>query len=113
MKKYQVCTNCVMDTSDSSILFDEAGVCDNCRSFYEVIEPVWTPGKPGKEYLEREFKKIKQDGKNRDFDCIIGLSGGLDSSYLLHKVVTEFGVRPLVFHVDAGWNTEIAVNKRS
>ena len=110
MREYQVCTNCVMDTSDPKIEFDELGVCDNCHSFYEMIEPVWTTDERGRDYLNREFDKIKKHGEGRDFDCIIGLSGGLDSSYLLHKVVTEFGVRPLVFHVDAGWNTEIAVN---
>jgi N-acetyl sugar amidotransferase len=109
-KKYQVCTNCIMDTSDVNITFDKSGVCDNCHSFYELIEPTWTPDSCGKDYLNHEFGKIKKDGKNRDFDCIMGISGGLDSSYLLHKVVTEFGLRPLIFHVDAGWNTEIAVN---
>ena len=109
-RKYQICKNCVMDTSDPKIIFDENGVCDNCHSFYKVIKPTWIPNERGKAYLEHEFCKIKKEGRNRDFDCIIGSSGGLDSSYLLHKVVTEFGVRPLVFHVDGGWNTEIAVN---
>jgi N-acetyl sugar amidotransferase len=55
-------------------------------------------------------KTMKQFGKGRDFDCIMGLSGGADSSYMLHMMVTEFGLRPLVFHVDGGWNSEIAVN---
>ena len=109
-KKYQICTKCIMDTSDANISFDDQGVCDNCHSFYEVIKPVWIPDERGNKYLNHKFAKVKKDGKGRDFDCIIGLSGGLDSSYLLHKVVTEFGLRPLVFHVDAGWNTEIAVN---
>jgi N-acetyl sugar amidotransferase len=109
-KKYKICTNCIMDTSDTNISFDAEGVCDNCNSFYEVIKPTWIPDERGHKYLVNEFDKVKKDGKGRDFDCIIGLSGGLDSSYLLHKVVTEYGLRPLVFHVDAGWNTEIAVN---
>jgi len=109
-REFQVCSNCVMDTSDIKIIFDDKGVCDNCHSFYNLIEPVWTPNELGRDYLIAEFDKIKKDGARRDFDCIIGISGGLDSSYLLHKVVTEFGLRPLVFHVDAGWNTEIAVN---
>jgi N-acetyl sugar amidotransferase len=109
-RKHQVCISCVMDTSDPKIVFDDKGVCDNCYSFHEVIKPVWTPDYRGRDYLNHEFDKVKRNGKGRDFDCIIGLSGGLDSSYLLHRVVTEFGVRPLVFHVDAGWNTEIAVS---
>jgi N-acetyl sugar amidotransferase len=109
-REYQVCTNCVMDTSDSKIKFNDNGICDNCYSFYNVIKPTWNTGKAGSNYLINEFNKVKKDGKNRDFDCIIGLSGGLDSSYLLHRVVTDYDLRPLVFHVDAGWNTEIAVN---
>ena len=56
------------------------------------------------------MKRLKKDGKNRDFDCILGMSGGVDSSYLLHLAVKELGLRPLVFHVDGGWNSEIAVN---
>ncbi|HNN30673.1 MAG TPA: phosphoadenosine phosphosulfate reductase family protein, partial [Chitinophagaceae bacterium] len=57
-----------------------------------------------------QHSAIKKDGKGRDFDCIMGMSGGADSSYMLHLVVKEFGLRPLVFHVDGGWNSELAVN---
>ena len=99
-----------MDTSDSAITFDDAGVCDHCRTFDRDIKPNWHTDERGKRELERVIEKIKQDGKNRDFDCIMGMSGGADSSYLLYRVVKDFGLRPLVFHVDAGWNSQIAVN---
>jgi len=106
----KICSNCVMDESDTNIVFDENGVCDHCNDFYENIKPNWHTDSKGKKELDKIISKIKLDGKDRDFDCIIGMSGGADSSYLLHKVVVDFGLRPLVFHVDGGWNSEIAVN---
>lgn len=107
---YQICTNCVMDISDSRITFDEKGVCDHCNDFKEHVEPNWYPNNEGLHRLKKVVEKIKQDGKGRDFDCILGMSGGVDSSYLLHLAVKELGLRPLVFHVDGGWNSELAVN---
>lgn len=99
-----------MDTSDSQISFDENGVCDHCRGFKEHVEPNWYPNAEGERKFAAVVEKIKADGKGRDFDCILGMSGGLDSSFLLHKAVKDFGLRPLVFHVDGGWNTDIAVS---
>ena len=58
-REFQVCSNCVMDTSDIKIIFDDKGVCDNCHSFYNLIEPVWTPNELGRDYLIAEFDKIK------------------------------------------------------
>ncbi len=110
MSNYQICTNCVMDVSDSQIVFDENGVCDHCLDFKENVEPNWHTDDFGRGELDRIVSRIKQDGKNRPFDCIIGMSGGLDSSYMLHLAVKVLGLRPLVFHVDGGWNTDIAVN---
>lgn len=110
MREYQICTNCVMDTSDTQISFDENGVCDHCRGFKEHVEPNWFPNEEGERRFAAVVEKIKEDGKGRDFDCILGMSGGLDSSFLLHKAVKDFGLRPLVFHVDGGWNTDIAVS---
>ncbi len=109
-REYQVCTRCVMDTTDSSITFDEHGVCDHCRDFETNVKPNWHTDERGKRELASIIHKIKEDGKGRDFDCIMGMSGGADSSYLLHVVVKEYGLRPLVFHVDGGWNSQIAVN---
>ena len=110
MREYQICTNCVMDTSDSKIVFDEKGVCDHCNTYYKDIEPVWNYGKGREKELSSMADKIKASGKSKDFDCILGMSGGIDSSYLLYLAKEKLGLRPLVFHVDAGWNTQLAVN---
>ena len=110
IKDYRICTSCVMDTSDSKIIFDENGVCDHCKIFYNSIKPFWQTDEQGNVFLEILIEKIKKEGKGKDFDCLMGMSGGIDSSFLLYKMVTEFGLRPLVFHVDAGWNSQIAVN---
>ncbi len=107
---YKICTNCVMDTTDSRIVFDDKGVCDHCNDFYKNVKPQWITDGRGKAELQRIMDKIKADGKGRDFDCLLGLSGGVDSSYMLHLAVKEFGLRPLVFHVDGGWNSELAVH---
>ncbi len=109
-RPYQICTKTVMDTSDSRIIFDENGVCDHALDYYKNILPNWHTDERGQKALATIVEKIKQDGRKRDFDCILGLSGGIDSSYMLHVAVKEFGLRPLVFHVDGGWNTELAVH---
>lgn len=106
---YRICCNCVMDTTDSAIVFDANGVCDHCNTFFTKTRPNWHPDERGRRELEAMVEKIKSEGKGKDFDCIIGMSGGIDSSYLTY-VATQFGLRPLVFHVDAGWNSQIAVN---
>lgn len=107
---YQICTNCVMDTSDTRIVFDEHGVCDHCNDFYKNVLPNWHTDERGKSELLKIVDKIKAEGKGKEFDSILGLSGGVDSSYMLHIAVKEFGLRPLVFHVDGGWNSELAVH---
>jgi len=109
-KKYQICTNCVMDTTDAKISFDENGVCDHCNDFYKNVKPNWHTDERGRAELEEIVAKIKKSGKGKDFDCLLGISGGVDSSYMLHIAVKKFGLRPLVFHVDGGWNSELAVN---
>lgn len=107
---YQLCSQCVMDTSDSQIVFDENGVCDHCNGFKAHVLPNWHPDEQGKAMFREVVEKIRREGSGKPFDSIIGMSGGLDSSYMLHLAVSEFGLRPLVFHVDGGWNTDIAVN---
>ncbi|CAL2090707.1 N-acetyl sugar amidotransferase [Tenacibaculum sp. 190524A05c] len=109
-RDYQMCTNCVMDTTDSKIVFDENGVCDHCNTFYTDILPKWHTDERGHKELEGIISKIKKEGEGKDFDCLMGMSGGIDSSYLLYVMVKKYGLRPLVFHVDAGWNSQIAVN---
>lgn len=99
-----------MDTSDSAITFDEHGVCDHCRTFHTQIQPNWHTDDRGEQALSALLTNIKIEGKGKDFDCIIGMSGGIDSSYLTYLARERFGLRPLVFHVDAGWNSQTAVN---
>ncbi len=99
-----------MDTSESRIEFNENGVCDHAIDFYKNIEPYWDTGPEGRKKLEVLVEKIKRKGKNNQYDSILGLSGGADSSYMLHLAVKELGLRPLVFHVDCGWNSNISVS---
>jgi len=98
-----------MDTSDSSITFDDQGVCVYCNNFRTAILPSWHTDELGQRELMTTVEKIKAEAKGKDFDCIIGLSGGLDSSYLAYVAKEKLGLRPLLFHVDAGWNTDQAV----
>ncbi|MCB1646941.1 MAG: N-acetyl sugar amidotransferase [Pseudomonadales bacterium] len=104
----QVCTRCVMDTTDPSITFDAAGVCSHCHTFDSEIAPGWFPNEDGLRKLEATIARIKEAGRGNEYDCILGLSGGLDSSYLAYKI-RDYGLKPLVVHVDAGWNSELAV----
>ena len=83
-REYQVCANCVMDTSDSKIQFDSKGYCDHCNNFYKNILPNWHPDEASAKELEIIVERIKKEGKNKPYDCIIGLSGGVDSSYLTY-----------------------------
>ena len=109
-REYQICTKCVMDTTDSKIIFDQEGVCDHCNTYYKDILPKWHTDDRGDKALKGIVKKLKEEGEGKDFDCLMGISGGIDSSYLLYIMVKKYGLRPLVFHVDAGWNSQIAVN---
>jgi N-acetyl sugar amidotransferase len=106
---YKICSHCIMDTSDPSIRFDERGWCDYCNNFEITIRPNWDTGEKGAAVLATLADSIRAAGKGRDFDCIIGLSGGLDSSYAAYVAKEKMGLRPLLFHVDAGWNTDQAV----
>ncbi|QBR13601.1 N-acetyl sugar amidotransferase [Sphingobacterium sp. CZ-2] len=108
-RPYQICTKTIMDTTDPNIVFNEKGESDYYVNFVNGILPSWNTGEEGHKLLMQTAEKIKADGKNRDFDCIIGLSGGLDSSYVAYVAKEIMGLRPLLFHVDAGWNTDKAV----
>ncbi len=105
-----ICAKCVMDSSDQNIKFDHRGWCDYCVNFEEIIAPSWSFNLGDKIRLDQISESIRQDGVGKDFDCIIGLSGGLDSSYAAYVAVKKMGLRPLLFHVDAGWNTDQAVS---
>lgn len=106
---YRICTRCIMDSSDPNISFDTSGVCDYCQNFDAEIFPNWSLGNAGSEKLSQLSERIKAQGRGKEFDCIIGLSGGLDSSYAAYIAKEKMGLRPLLFHVDAGWNTDQAV----
>ena len=107
-RPYKICKCCVMDTSDEDIVFDSDGVCMRCNEYKERILPEWNYGKGHEKELETLINKIKKSGKGKQYDCILGLSGGLDSSYMLHLAVKEWGLRPFVFHINAGWNLPVA-----
>lgn len=98
-----------MDTTDPWIEFDEEGVCSHCHRFEDEIKPHWFPNDEGKRRLYEIAEKMRTYGRGKEYDCIIGVSGGVDSSYLLHLAKKELGLRPLAVHVDAGWNSELAV----
>lgn len=109
--KYQICVNCIMDTSDPEIWFDEKGVCSHCHRFNTIAKPVLDKANSGERLKDLEviLSKIKEKGKNKQYDCLIGISGGVDSTYVAYKV-KEFGLKPLAVHFDSGWNSELAVN---
>lgn len=109
-RSYQICKCCVMDTTDEGITFDSNGVCMRCNEYKERIEPTWNHGKGHEKELQELVASIKKSGEGKQYDCILGLSGGLDSTYMLHLAVREWGLRPFVFHIDAGWNLPVAEN---
>ena len=106
--KYQVCNSCVMDTTDKFLTFDGNGICSRCNEYRQRIVKEWNFGKGHEEELAKILSDVKKSGTGKKYNCILGLSGGLDSSYLLHLAVKEWGLRPFVFHVDAGWNLPVA-----
>lgn len=109
-RPYQICSNCIMDTSDSGIVFDERGWCDYCNNYHRNILPNWHTDEQGEREIMAVVERMKRDGQGRDHDCLIGLSGGVDSSYVTYLAKEKFGLRPLLYHVDAGWNSQQAVN---
>ncbi len=109
MREYQICTKTIMDTSDPNIIFDNNGVSDYYYNFNNVMKPNWFPNDEGHKKLMVIADRIRKEGVGKEFDCILGMSGGLDSSYAVYVAKEVMGLRPLVFHVDAGWNTDQAV----
>jgi len=110
MEKYQICTRCVMDTTDPEIVFDSDGVCNHCTNAIERLKqpPYGLPPKEKEAALNQLIEDVKKAGKGKQYDCIIGLSGGVDSSYVAY-LVKEWGLHPLAIHLDNGWNLELAV----
>ena len=106
--EYKICSRCVMDTSDPEITFDAKGECNHCQRFDNVLVQDWLPDARGEKKLSKIIEQIRESGKGREYDCIMGLSGGIDSSYLAYEA-SKMGLRILAVHVDGGWNSELAV----
>lgn len=109
-RRYEICSHCIMDTSDSNITFDARGWCDYCNNYFDNILPNWHTDERGEREISRQAEEVRRWGRNRSHDCLLGISGGVDSSYLAWLAKEKLGLRPLVFHVDAGWNSQQAVN---
>lgn len=104
-----MCAQCVMDTSDPDITFDREGVCNHCHSYYAVVQSPARIKKRTPEKLDSVLKTIKETGKGKEYDCIIGVSGGTDSTFVAYEVKRR-GLRPLAVHFDNGWDSELAVS---
>lgn len=104
----RICSRCIYDERVSNIAFDEDGVCNYCRQVDELSEQYGTGTARGERALQAIIEDIRQAGKGKKYDCIIGVSGGTDSSYMLHLAVREWGLRPLAVHYDNTWNTAIS-----
>ncbi len=109
-RKFQRCTCCVMDTTDSKIVFDKDGVCDYCNDYHKNILPSWRAKLEDKSLLARTAEEIKKNTAGQKYNCIIGLSGGVDSSYLCYVAKELMGLNPLCYVCDTGWNLEAADN---
>jgi len=105
---YQICTRCVMDTTDPAIQFDEAGVCGHCRAYDLAIVRYVRTGKAARHELKDIAARIAREGANKQYDCVIGVSGGVDSTFVAYKS-KQLGLRPLAVHLDNGWDSELAV----
>lgn len=107
MAEYRICTRCVMDTSDAEIIFDENGICNHCKGHDLRVLGSSFSQPDAAARLERLVQRIKADRRG-EYDSIVGLSGGVDSSYVAYQAV-KLGLRPLAVHFDNGWNSELAV----
>ena len=108
MAEYRVCTRCIMDTSDPDIRFDQAGVCNHCRTYEQKAKSLVYEGRRGEDKLTSIVATIKREGAGREYDCIVGVSGGVDSTFTAYTV-KQLGLRPLAVHVDNGWDSELSV----
>ncbi len=108
-REYRICTRCLMDTTDPEIKFDEKGVCNHCHDYDRQIRQRVMTGQIGRRRLERLANQIRQEGKGKSYDCVMGVSGGVDSTYVAYIAKTQLGLRPLAVHMDNGWDSELAV----
>lgn len=106
---YQICTRCIMDTTDPDITFDDQGICSHCHGYEQRARQELLSPSERQAHLTQLVERIKQDGLGKDYDCILGVSGGADSSYTAY-MTKSLGLRPLAVHFDNGWNSELAVD---
>jgi N-acetyl sugar amidotransferase len=108
MKSYRQCTRCVMDTNDPDIRFDDDGICSHCKRYAKLLAGRTAGERERESELRLIVDQIKRSGRGAEYDCIIGVSGGVDSTYVAY-LVKNLGLRPLAIHLDNGWNSEVAV----
>lgn len=108
-KEYRICTRCVMDTSDKDITFDEKGICNHCKLYYEKLKKVILTGKAAEKKLREITEEIKARGSGKKYNCILGLSGGTDSTFMAY-IAKKLDLNPLIVHLDNGWNSRISVH---
>jgi N-acetyl sugar amidotransferase len=106
--RYRVCTQCIMDTTDPEIEFDDDGICSHCHEYDRRVATEVFNGTDGRQRLAAVVARIKAEGEGKRYDCVLGLSGGVDSTYVAY-LTKRLGLRPLGVHLDNGWNSEIAV----
>lgn len=105
---YRICARCVMDTSDPDIAFDGKGICHHCHAFDAALARLPSSAESGQARLLAMAERIRADGVGKPYDCVIGLSGGVDSS-MVAVMIVDLGLRPLAVHLDNGWNSETAI----
>ena len=103
----KICSKCIYDNNVANIFFDKNGVCNYCHQIDELKIEYGTSKKKGKQIFKQIVTKIKKEGKNKKYDCVIGVSGGTDSSYMVY-LIKKMGLRPLAVHYDNTWNSAIA-----
>lgn len=107
---YRICRRCIMDTTDSEIQFDEQGYCNYCRSYIKMAEDMRQTQAIREAELQQLVAAMKSRGRNNEYDCLVGVSGGVDSTYVAYYLVHKLGLRPLAVHLDNGWDSELAVS---
>lgn len=108
MREYRMCNRCVMDTTDPDIVFDKDGICNHCSNAINIYKSI-VDDKERSKKLNVIVDQIKSSAKGKEYDCVIGVSGGVDSTYVAY-LVKELGLKPLAVHLDNGWNSELAVS---
>jgi N-acetyl sugar amidotransferase len=108
MSVYNRCNYCVMDTSDIDINFDESGQCNHCKGYFDKVTSQLIPSNEQNQQLKKLVSEVKSSNIKGSYDCVVGVSGGVDSTYVA-LLAKDLGLRALLVHLDNGWNSEISV----